>query len=581
MKKRFLCLSMALLLLCGCGASPSSLLSSVEALKEQKAFHQYTESLFCQEVNGNTINLHYTLANPEEYDIKTPVISLGSLSKESFQKSISSLENMSAALSDFNYDALTARQQLTHDVLSDYCQKELSASSLWYYEEPLRPTTGTHSELPILLAEYTFRKTSDVTDYLSLLSCMEDYFKEIIAFEQEKSKLGLFMSDFAADTVIDACYKFTENPKENYLITTFNTRMDKLSGLSEEKKNLYKEQNKTLVLNDVIPAYENLATELTKIKNTGKNSKGLCYFPDGKEYYAYLVRSSTGSDKTISDLQKATEKQRNSDFLTLKKLLTEHPELINVKDTPIFEDDPVKILKHLQEAMLTDFSPAANTEFDLNYVDASMEDTLAPAFYLTAPIDDTNHNVIYINKSNGYTGIQLFTTLAHEGYPGHLYQTTESYEADLSPIRSLLNYPGYTEGWATYVEMLSYDYAGLDEKTAKMHQTHQSAILSLYATADMGIHYDGWTLADTVSFFSTYGITDQTAIKSIYELIVEEPAHYLKYYIGYIEFLELKKNAQEIFGEKYSNRAFHDAVIRIGPAPFDILSKYLPMYYEN
>lgn len=572
---------MIFLIFCGCYSPVDSLLSSAETLKEQKTFQKYTESLFCQEVNKNTINLHYTLANPKAYDIQNPVISLGSLSKESFQNSISSLENMSAALSAFHYDALTSRQQLTYDILCDYCQKELDASSLLYYKEPLRPTTGTHSELPVLLAEYTFRKTSDVTDYLSLLSCIEDYFQEIIVFEQEKSNLGLFMSAFAADTVIDACRKFTENPEENYLITTFNSRIDKLSCISDEKKNFYKEKNHTLVLNDIIPAYENLADALTKIKNTGKNNGGLCYFPDGKTYYTFLVRSSTGSEKTISELQKATEQQRKTDFLALHKLLTEYPELINAKDVPILQDDPVKILNYLQTAMKNDFSPAANTEFQLNYVDSSMEDTLAPAFYLTAPIDEPSHNVIYINKSNGYTGIQLFTTLAHEGYPGHLYQTTESYEADLPPIRTLLNYPGYTEGWATYVEMLSYDYAGLDKKTAKMYQTHQSAILSLYATADMGIHYDGWTLADTISFFSSYGITDQSVIQSIYELIVEEPAHYLKYYIGYIEFLELKKNAQEIFGEKYSNRAFHDAVIRIGPAPFDILSKYLPVFYEN
>ena len=572
---------MALLLLCGCGISAPSLFSSLEAIKEQRNFNQYTESLFCQEVNGNTINLHYTLADPKEYGIKKPVISLGSISEKSHQHSISSLENMAAALEDFQYDALTTRQQLTHDVLSDYCQKELSATDFWYYNEPLRPTTGIHSELPILLSEYTFRKNADVTDYLSLLSCMEDYFQEIIAFEKEKSKLGLFMSDYAADTVIEACEKFIEKPEENYLISTFNSRIDKLTDLSEEKKTTYKKQNETLILNDVIPAYETLAKELSEIKNTGKNSGGLCNFGQGKDYYTYLVRSYTGSKKSIAELQKATEKQRNTDLFALRTLLTEYPELINAKDTPILGDDPVKILNHLQDAMLNDFSPATNTDFDLNYVDASMEDTLAPAFYLTAPIDDTDHNVIYINKSNGYSGIQLFTTLAHEGYPGHLYQTTESYNAELLPIRSLLNYPGYTEGWATYVEMLSYDYAGLDKKTAEMYRAHQSFILSLYATADMGIHYDGWTLSDTVSFFSTYGIADHSAIKSIYELIVEEPAHYLKYYIGYIEFLELKKNVQSDFGENYSNRTFHDAIIRIGPAPFDILSKYLADYYES
>ena len=59
-------------------------------------------------------------------------------------------------------------------------------------------------------------------------------------------------------------------------------------------------------------------------------------------------------------------------------------------------------------------------------------------------------------------------------------------------------------------------------------------LLSLYATADMGIHLDGWTLRDAVDFFGGYQITDKQVIKEIYQLIVEEPAHYLKYYIGLI-----------------------------------------------
>lgn len=109
---------------------------------------------------------------------------------------------------------------------------------------------------------------------------------------------------------------------------------------------------------------------------------------------------------------------------------------------------------------------------------------------------------------------------------------------------------------------------------------NQSALLSLYASIDMGIHYDGWNLADTTSFLNQYGIQDSDTIQRIYELVVEEPSHYLKYYIGYVEFLELKNYAKETFGSEYSNRAFHQAVIRIGPAPFPILKKYLQEFYS-
>ena len=377
----------------------------------------------------------------------------------------------------------------------------------------------------------------------------------------------------------EACKTFTKNPSDNYLIHTFDTRIDALDNISEEKKALYKRQNQSLVENAVIPAYENLTDLLAKLKNTGNNNAGLCGLPKGKEYYKYLVRTNTGSEKSIEELQKQTKQQRRLDMERLQQILATNPELLHADENELDFGEPEEILNHLQKAMLSEFYPAANTSFEVNYVHQSLEDTLAPAFYLTAPIDDISRNVIYLNKSSQYRGIQLFTTLAHEGYPGHLYQTTGSYQAGLAPVRALFHYPGYVEGWATYVEMLSYRYAGLEEAFADMLMHNQSALLSLYAEIDMGIHYDGWQLADTAAFLSAYGITDNEVIQSIFELIVEEPSHYLKYYIGYLEFLELKDYAKETWKENYSDRAFHQAVLRIGPAPFSILKKYLNVFY--
>ncbi len=569
----FLCLSLS-----SCNA-PSKLFSSSVLRQEQSSFDSYTDQLFMEEMQENTINLHYTLSKPEDFGIKSHKISLGSLSKDSSKNSKAAIENILARLAGFDYDALNGKQQLTYDILKDSCERELSASPFYYYEEPLRPTTGIQSELPILLAEYAFYDSCDVTYYLALLTCLEDYFQEIALFEQEKSKEGLFMSPYAAETLIEACKTFTKNPSDNYLIHTFDTRIDALDNISEEKKALYKRQNQSLVENAVIPAYENLTDLLAKLKNTGNNNAGLCGLPKGKEYYKYLVRTNTGSEKSIEELQKQTKQQRRLDMERLQQILATNPELLHADENELDFGEPEEILNHLQKAMLSEFYPAANTSFEVNYVHQSLEDTLAPAFYLTAPIDDISRNVIYLNKSSQYRGIQLFTTLAHEGYPGHLYQTTGSYQAGLAPVRALFHYPGYVEGWATYVEMLSYRYAGLEEAFADMLMHNQSALLSLYAEIDMGIHYDGWQLADTAAFLSAYGITDNEVIQSIFELIVEEPSHYLKYYIGYLEFLELKDYAKETWKENYSDRAFHQAVLRIGPAPFSILKKYLNVFY--
>lgn len=206
---------------------------------------------------------------------------------------------------------------------------------------------------------------------------------------------------------------------------------------------------------------------------------------------------------------------------------------------------------------------------------------MAPAFYLAIPIDDISQNSIHINGSNNYQKLKLYTTLAHEGFPGHLYQNVMERSQGFSPVRSLLGASGYSEGWATYVEMISYSYADLDADLSALLMRDQSALLSLYATADMGIHYDGWSQEDMIKFFAEYQITDKEVLAEVYQMIVEEPAHYLKYYIGYLEFLNLKEQAKNMYGKDYSDYRFHEALMKMGPAPFSLLEKYLPEYYDK
>lgn len=555
--------------------------SENELKKSYSEFDTFCEDLFKESITSNTINLHYTLADPSSYGIDDYKVTLGSISKSGHDKSLSELENAKKILSSFSYDDLSTEDKMTYDVLNSYINTELSAGSYYYYDEILRSSTGTQAELPILLAEYTFRNEQDIKDYLDLLSELDTYFKQISSFEREKSKADLFMSDFAAKNILNQCDEFLNSKDNHYLVNTFCSRIDDATFLSDEQKNSYKNLNKQIFTEHVLPAYENLKNCMKELEGTGKNDKGLCYLPEGKEYYNYLIHTYTGTSYSVPELEAMVKEQRETDLTAISDLLSKNPTLASASTHYSFDDsDPKKMLDHLRDCISTDFPAPVETTFTVKYVDDALSDYLAPAFYLTAPIDDISQNCIYINPKSNYTKMKLFTTLAHEGYPGHLYQTVMTSTYGIPSIRSILNYPGYTEGWATYVEMLSYHYAELDEDLASILQLNQSAILSLYSTADFGIHYEGWSLKDTQSFFSDYGFTDSSTIQEIYELIVEEPGHYQKYYIGYLEFMHLKEKAKSLLKDEYSDTQFHEAILRMGPAPFPILEKYLPEYLK-
>ena len=417
-------------------------------------------------------------------------------------------------------------------------------------------------------------------DYLALLQQTPDYFREILLFEMEKANNGLFMSEFAAEDIISQCRNFIADKGNNYLLDTFEEKINGMEGLNDQQKQSYIAQNQSAVKEALIPAYEMMIQGLTKLKGSGKNQQGLVYLPQGKEYYEYLVKSYTGSDRTVEELQQAAAHKRAADISEAAKLLSERPDLLAQTTSYAFaQQDPTAILQELQQKMQKDFPAPPDTSFTVKYVHASLEEYMAPAFYLSVPIDDISRNAIYINGSNNYQKLKLYTTLAHEGYPGHLYQNVMERSQDFPAIRSLLGTSGYSEGWATYVEMISYSYADIDAQLAALFQKDQSALLSLYATADMGIHYDGWSLADMIDFFGEYQITDKGVLTDIYHLIVEEPAHYLKYYIGYLELLDLKAYAKDVYGEQYSDYRFHEALMKMGPAQFPVLKKYLPEYY--
>ncbi len=578
------CVALAISLFAGC-AHFESIEYSQEISEENpqtiEAFDQFINDIFETEVTENTINLHFTISDPEKYGITDYPVTLGDLSIDAMADSNARLENYLSGLNSFSYTELTLNQQLTYDILENYFKLQLDMADMYLYDELLRPSTGVQAQLPILYEEYSFNSKKDVEDYLKLLALTDEYFDQIISFEKEKADAGLFMSDFACQNIIDQCNAFIADSDNHYLIETFNTRIDKLTGLTQSEKDHYRLQNEKMLREHIFPAYENLAAALTDLLGSGTNENGLCYFPEGKQYYEYLLAYNTGASESVKTLENMISNERVKVLQESSDLTTENPELWELaSEATLTPTDSATTLNHLKEVMLDDFPAPPETSYTVSYIDDCVADYLAPAFYVIAPIDDYSHNSIYINETTDTTNISYFTTLAHEGFPGHLYQTVMTYESGIEPVRSILNYSGFVEGWATYVEFQSYHYAGLDNDVATILELNQDATLSLYASTDIGIHYEGWTLEDTKKFWNNYGITNDDAIESIFELIVEEPTHYLKYYIGFLKFEELKKETSLKNIKNYNDKSFHQAVLSIGPAPFDIVDKYLPAYYE-
>ena len=568
-KKIFLILPCCLLVILISFLSGNAFWSSLHAESSDRQFRTFTRSLFQTEVSANTISLHYTLRSPSDYGIADIPATYGSLSSDPVAAK-ASVRNVLSSLQEFDPDTLSSENALTFKILDTYLKNASTGTDYLLYQEPLGPVSGIHTQLPVLLSEYSFYDTQDVETYLALLKETPFYFDSVIRFEQKKAASGLFMPDYQADSVLDTCQSFIDMGKENYLVSTFNERIASLDLLPENKKDSFQKENMKLVTEEIYPAYQNLITAIKSLKGKGMNEQGLSHFPYGKKYYEYLVRQTTGCNESISRLRLMTRAQILEDLSAMQKVL--FPADAALTQASVLEQtSPDSMLDDLRSKIKDTFPEIPDVDFQVKYVPESMQDYLSPAFYMIPAIDNLTENVIYINNGQTASGLNLYTTLAHEGYPGHLYQTVYFSASEPDPIRSILDFGGYVEGWATYAEMMSYYLAPLPKTEASLLQKNSSVILGLYALADMGIHYDGWSVTDTVRFFSDYGINDPNAVQSVYKLIIGSPANYLKYYIGYLKFYELKKEMADALGNQFSQKEFHRAVLDVGPAPFKIV----------
>lgn len=606
-------------------------------------FLSYTDQLFAREMSQSCLNLHYTLADPASCGITRYSTSLGSFDTSQISMQYVTLENRLKKLDSFPFQDLSLKNRLAYDVLRLALETDLSGGNYYLLNEVLSPTLGTQAQLPILLAEYTFRTEQDIQDYLKLLSSVDEYFQGILSFERLKSREGTFMSDTTADRVISQCQAFIRDPDSNYLDSIFRDKIQSFSSLSEKKQNAYIELHSQLIRETLIPAYENLIQGLSELKGTGGNSGGLCGFSGGKEYYEYLLKSNCGLYDSVPQIQTRLLAQLQADVVESSQLLAQHPQLASritqaasapaavsaasilsgsgnsawetsgsgsdqessgssrsdqepsggsaddhsgsssgtsdqVSDSSSGSSSPEDILETLKEKLKADFPDAPAASYEIKSVHEDLEEYLSPAFYLTPPIDTLSPNAIYINGHADLSGSELFTTLAHEGFPGHLYQTVTFASTNSPNIRHMMNMGGYVEGWATYVESYAYQYQEQEEALSRLQWLNRSLNLCIYSLLDTGIHYDGWTLDKTSRFLSGFGITDPETTAEIYQVVVEDPTNYLKYYMGCLSFMDLRDEQMEALGNEFNLKGFHQAVLEIGPCQFPVLEKYVKVW---
>lgn len=623
-RRNYLAFLFGLLLLFLVGCSQKQITAS-----SQRSFEAICDELFRSELSGDALNLHFAIANPDILQLSPKESLFPSYRKQDRVQKNLQTENALDTLQRLDTSTWDASSSLSYDIIISSLEASLAGEQFIYLSEPFSSTHGIQNEYPLLLTEYALRSEDDVKQYLKLLEHTPDYFASLLAFEKERTEAGYPLSTANADGAIAACDSFAGS--KDLFIRTFSMRIRPLTEkgvLSAKKAEYYESQNERLVDTVLLPAFTSLGDGILLLKEEDVTQKSLYYQNRGREYYSYLLQENVGTDKDITKLKHVLGKDLKENLTALHSLVSsvDAGQLTEISD-PLVSLAPDRILEDLKSRMQDEFplSSPDDYPYEVNMVDPCLEPYTAPAYYFTPPMDLLTDNHIYINESQTAKGLSLYTTLAHEGFPGHLYQAVTTQKAfeksGLPMLRGLVSYGGYVEGYATYVELLSYQYAkecacellsgGEYQSTAADTDVHfatqdpdtsmkdsgtymqpapqdLSSLVStlydvyyydrriklcLYCLLDIKIHGEGQSREQIASYLADFGIRDVSAADSIYDYILNEPTTYLKYYVGFLEFDECRRLAMQHWGKKYSEAGFHTLILQTGPAPFPVIKK--------
>ena len=556
---------------------------------DELEFDLLLDELFIENVTSSSISLNFFIANPASFGIERMTTTLGEvITPESIaQSNIESIE-LFERLRQFDYSKLRADQQVVFDIL--YRRMEIilamgAHEDFSYYIGYIRPIVGIQVQLPVLLAEFNFRTEEDFDIYLELVADVERYFSEIIDFERERARRGFFMTAQNVDRVLEHIESFLEDRENHFMLTIFNDAVRDFDGLSAERREQLMADNYRLIMESFLPAYEYLASVMRELRGVGYHMGGLSTMPYGELFAQLHLQLRTDSDKTIAQMNRALEWRMNYVQRAFWNILFEYPELeaaffAGTLDAYMLyfasENTPQYFMNILADATARYFPPLYEVNYIIHEVHESMQAHMSPAFYMLPAFDSFIDNVIYINPRGLEEDLRLFTMLAHEGFPGHMYQTVFFLQQGLHPLRHFITGIGYVEGWATYVEMKSYSFAG-DDPIARLFQLSAEFDLLYISRIDLGVNALGWNINQVAEFMVG---SSRDVVQNIFHFVKGHPLLYLPYVIGYLEMLSLLEEAQYYLEDMFDIMEFHRFVLSFGPSPFSLLHEHLASWKD-
>lgn len=547
----------------------------VQAKDRNEAFDELIEQDFIDTMESDYLSMHFTVKDYEAMGITKPEPVLGEINQQSFIDMRDQARDMIDKLESFDKDTLSAEQQTDYDAIMaayiDQRDRAADANFNWLFT----PSSNIILNTSTNLTEFVFYTEEDFQDYISLLSSFPAYLDSAMTLTEQQAEDGYFMADAALEETLASIDAFVAKTEDNPIIVDFENDADLASYLSDGAKVDYKTQITDIVLNTVLPACEDVYNRLSALKGSGSNT-GYTGIEGGAEYFEKVLQNNSSTDRS------AEEQFEDLDAFLVQTIHRYIEQIqhsgsygsVNMRDA----DEVLSYLSsHFEEY---DFPSIEDVSYDAQYLDPSVVSGNVLAYYVGSPVDAYQDNAIKINGDGVTDANTLYQTLAHEGYPGHLYQHVYYLGTDPLLLRTVCSFLGYSEGWAMYAELEALGFDVLSEDDASLMANELTLNYALSAITDIAVNYLGYDEAALSEYLESIGLNSLVAA-DFYDMAICYPGDYGSYGYGMMRFLNMREYAEGSLGSDFDALAFHKVILDGGPRLLDDVEEDVENWVEE
>jgi uncharacterized protein (DUF885 family) len=494
-----------------------------------------------------------------------------------------------AELDRFDGARLTDAQRLSAEVLRYQLRAYLDFERYEDYEFPLDQFGGANIWLPnTLTVSHPVRTPKDVANYVARLGDVAPRMAEAVADARARAKKDLIPPRFILNRTIDQMRRFVEAPAaQNPMVTTLAEKASAVTELPAAEREALVAKAERVVSDAVYPAWHTSIAYLESLLPRSSDNAGLWRFEGGAAAYTHFLEAYTTTKLTPDEIHEIGLKQvarleREMDVLlrkigrtqgTLKERIDQLEKDLGY---PITEEGRKQIMADI-DAMIREAERRSGLQFDtrpkgpvIAQPYPRFREANAAASYTAPPLDGSRPAIFQMPlRPERMTKFGLRSLVHHETVPGHHFQIALMVEDKTLPrfrqARLFGGISAITEGWALYAERLAAEsgwYA--DDPEGLLGQMDYELWRARRLVVDTGLHAKRWTREQAIN----YGIE-----ASEIERYVVVPGQACSYMIGQLKILELRDNAKAALKDKYSERAFHNAVLGAGAVPLEMLER--------